>query len=177
MKFAEKTWEIIYPVGIYYVTIIIVTFCAGLLFGVSDGTYMLCKVIGSAVTLLVVWTYYKRDLALEGKLGRRVKFSGNTLLRGLCITGITAMISIAINNIIMMSPLMTISKEYEDTANAFYGGPIGIEILGLVLLTPILEEMLHRGHNNTCRLPGGSGYGSRRGYKYNRCEHIPVLRG
>ena len=45
-----------------------------------------------------------------------------------------------------MSPLVDVSAEFEDASNALYGSKnIFLEILGSALITPFLEEMLHRG--------------------------------
>lgn len=145
LKLANKIWEILYPVGMYYVTIVVIMFCAQLIFGTGNETYMLCKIIGSLAALFVVWPYYRSDLALDGKLGRKFHFSREIVIDILWILGITACISIALNNIITMSPLMGMSESYDDAASAFYGSSIWIELLGSALVTPILEEMLHRG--------------------------------
>ncbi len=145
LNLANKIWEIVYPVAMYYATIVIVMFCAQLIFGAGNETYMLCKIIGSVATLVVVRSYYKRDLALDGKLGRKFHISKSEIMNVLWIIGITVCLSIALNNIITMSPLMTMSESYDDAASAFYGSNIWIELLGSALITPILEEMLHRG--------------------------------
>lgn len=145
IKLAGKIWEIIYPVAMYYVTIVIVMFCAQLIFGAGNETYTLCKSIGSLAALVVVWSYYRQDLALAGELGRKFQFSKGVLINMLWTIGITICISVALNNIITMSPMMHMSENYDDAADAFYGTNIWLELVGLALITPILEEMLHRG--------------------------------
>ena len=37
------------------------------------------------------------------------------------------------------------SEAYQQANEAFYGSTIAIELLGSALITPILEELLHRG--------------------------------
>ena len=44
-----------------------------------------------------------------------------------------------------MSPLVQMSEEYQNASDAFYGSTIWIELLGSALVTPVLEEILHRG--------------------------------
>jgi membrane protease YdiL (CAAX protease family) len=44
-----------------------------------------------------------------------------------------------------MSPLVTASQEYQNDSDAFYGSNIWTELLGSALITPFLEELLHRG--------------------------------
>lgn len=145
LRLANKIWEILYPVAMYYVTIVVVMFCAQVIFGAGNETYMLCKIIGSVAAIFMVWSFYRGDLARESKLGRKFHFTKAVAVNVLWIVGITVCISVALNNIISMSPLMTMSESYDDAASAFYGTNIWIELLGSALVTPILEEMLHRG--------------------------------
>ena len=44
-----------------------------------------------------------------------------------------------------MSPLVQMSEEYQNASDAFYGSSLGLELLGSALITPFLEELLHRG--------------------------------
>lgn len=143
--FANKAWEIIYPVGMYYAAITIGIFLAQLLFGTSNESYMLCKIIGSLVALPIVYTEYKADLKRIGAYGRKWPFSMSMLQNIIVVIVISICISVSLNNIISMSPLMTMSVEYENASNAFYGSTIWLELLGSALVTPLLEELLHRG--------------------------------
>lgn len=143
--FASKAWEIIYPVAMYYAAITIGSFFAQFLFGASIENYMLCKIVGSLVALPVVYGDYKADLSRVGLYGKKIPFSENMLSNILAVMGITICISIALNNIISMSPLVQMSEEYETASNAFYGSTIWLELLGSALITPVLEELLHRG--------------------------------
>ncbi len=143
--FASQAWEIIYPIGMYYATITIGTFVAQFFLGASIENYMLCKIIGSLVALPVVYMDYKSDLSRIGLYGKKFPFSATMLFNILIIVGITICISVSLNNIILMSPLVTMSEEYSNASSAFYGSTIGVELLGSALITPILEELLHRG--------------------------------
>lgn len=143
--FASQAWEIIYPVGMYYAAITIGTFVAQFFLGASIENYMLCKIIGSLVALPVVYTDYKSDLSRIGLYGKKVPFSKTMLFNILAVVGITICISVSLNNIILMSPLVSMSEEYANASDAFYGSTFVFEFLGSVLITPILEELLHRG--------------------------------
>ena len=142
---AFKIWEVIYPVGMYYVAMTMGSFVAQIIFGAGIETYMLCKIIGSLVAILVVWSFYKQDLIFEGTYRLKQDFDKKFRKNVLFIAGISASMSIALNNIICMSPLVTMSEAYEQANEAFYGSTIGIELLGVGLITPFLEELLHRG--------------------------------
>ncbi len=142
---AFRIWEIVYPVLMYYATLSIASFVAQMVIGTGVEKYMLCKTIGSLVTIPVVYADYKKDLMLSGRYGLKeqlgkvyVKQFGFVLVSTVCL-------SIALNNIICMSPLVQMSEEYQNASDAFYGSSIWIELLGAALVTPILEELLHRG--------------------------------
>lgn len=142
---AGRIWDIVYPVAMYYAVISIGIFVAQMIFGSGNESYMLCKIIGSIVAIPVVYMDYKHDLMLTGKYKIKEKFTKNTWISlGFVIT-ITLFLSVALNNIISMSPLVTMSQEYQNASDAFYGSNIWLELLGSALITPFLEELLHRG--------------------------------
>ncbi|MBE5888005.1 MAG: CPBP family intramembrane metalloprotease [Lachnospiraceae bacterium] len=142
---ASKIWDIAYPVLMYYAAISIGIICAQLVFGVSNESYMLCKTIGSVVALLYVYTEYKHDLMLRGEYGIKPQFSLGRFVNLVAVIGITVCLSIALNNLISMSPLIDMSEEFQNASDAFYGSNIWMELLGSALVTPLLEELLHRG--------------------------------
>ncbi|MBR2046200.1 MAG: CPBP family intramembrane metalloprotease [Agathobacter sp.] len=142
---AGKVWEIAYPVLMYYSAITIGSFVAQVILGAGIETYMLCKIIGSLVAIPVVYADYKHDLMLTGKYKIKEAFTKDTWVNLAFVVGITLFLSVALNNIISMSPLVSMSQEYQNASDAFYGSSFGLEILGSALITPFLEELLHRG--------------------------------
>lgn len=145
ISLSNKIWEIAYPVLMYYVAISIGSFVAQMIFGAGNETYMLCKIIGSLVAVPVVFADYKRDLLLSGKNGLKNSVTSENVKQVLAVAGITICLSIGLNNIISMSPLVSVSEEYQNANDAFYGSTIWLELLGSALITPFLEELLHRG--------------------------------
>ena len=129
----------------YYAAITIGIVIAQFIFGASNESYMLCKIIGSLVAIPVVYTDYKRDQMLTGVYGLKPEYSVKKLLHILLAVGIIMCLSISLNNIISMSPLVQLSEEYQNASDAFYGSTIWLELLGSALITPFLEELLHRG--------------------------------
>lgn len=142
---AGKVWDIVYPVAMYYAAISIGIFVAQLFLGAGNETYMLCKIIGSLVAIPVVYTDYKHDLMLTGKFGIKETLTKDKWIGLGIVVASTLFLSVALNNIISMSPLVTMSQEYQDASAAFYGSNIWLELLGSALITPFLEELLHRG--------------------------------
>ncbi len=140
---ANKIWEIAYPVLMYYTAISIGSYVAQMVIGGGIENYMLCKIIGSLVTIPVVYADYKKDLMLTGRYGLK---SAMVKIHWLIeMLAITFCVSVALNNILCMSPLVEMSEEFQNASNAFYGTTIWIELLGSALITPFLEELLHRG--------------------------------
>lgn len=59
------------------------------------------------------------------------------------LLGVTA--GIALNNILILSNLGSISVSYQTTSAGLYAAPVIIEIIGLGVIVPVLEECLYRG--------------------------------
>ena len=145
MNLANRIWEIVYPVLTYYATLSIASYIAQMILGTGVENYMLCKTIGSIVTIPVVFADYKKDLLLTGRYGLKNPITGVQIKQVLAVIGITIFLSIGLNNVICMSPLVQMSEEFQNASDAFYGSSFGMELLGSALITPFLEELLHRG--------------------------------
>ena len=142
---ASKIWNIVYPIGMYYVAISVGIIIAQFIFGTDNESYMLCKIIGSLAAIPVVYADYKKDKMLTGQYGLKPEFSVQKIWSILAVIGITLCVSVSLNNLISMSPLVEMSEEFENASNALYGSTIWWELLGSGLITPVLEELLHRG--------------------------------
>lgn len=145
MNWANRIWEIAYPVLMYYTALSIASYIAQMFIGTGAENYMLCKTIGSVVAIPVVFADYKKDLMLTGRYGQKTPITSVERKRVLVIIGITVCLSIGLNNVICMSPLVQMSEEFQNASDAFYGSTIWMELLGSALVTPLLEELLHRG--------------------------------
>lgn len=142
---ASQIWDILYPILMYYVAITVGMFVAQMVFGAGNETYMVCKIIGSICAIPVVFADYKHDQMLSGRWGLKTPTDTKKVITILAAMGVMVCISVGLNNLILMSPLVEMSDEYENAANAFYGSSIWLELLGSALITPYLEELLHRG--------------------------------
>lgn len=56
-----------------------------------------------------------------------------------------AMLGIAVNNLIAMTPLIEMSAGFHEANTAFFAGGVIYELLGSCLVIPIAEELLYRG--------------------------------
>jgi len=145
MNLANKIWAIAYPVLMYYVAITMGSFVAQIIFGAGVEQYMLCKIIGSIVAIPVVFADYKKDLIMTGRYKLKNPITSLQMKQLLMAVGVTICLSIGLNNVISMSPLVAMSEEYQNANDAFYGSTLALELLGSALITPFLEELLHRG--------------------------------
>lgn len=145
INLANQIWEIAYPVLMYYVAISIGNYIAQMVLGTGVEHYMTCKIIGSIVAIPVVFADYKKDCVMTGQFGIRTPFTVELAKQMLALVGITICLSIGLNNVISMSPLVQMSEEYQNASDAFYGSTFAVELLGSALVTPLLEELLHRG--------------------------------
>lgn len=142
INWANRIWEIAYPVLMYYAAITIGSYVAQMIFGTGVEHYMTCKIVGSIVAIPVVFSDYKKDRIMSGQYGQKSPISIKQII---AVAGITVCLSVGLNNVISMSPLVQISEEYQNASDAFYGSTLGMELIGLAFITPFLEELLHRG--------------------------------
>ena len=105
MKLANRIWEILYPVLLYYATISMGIMVAQMIFGSGNENYIICKIIGSIAALMVVYQDYKTDRMMWGGFQKGIPFQLDTLWNLLIIAGITFCLSVALNNLLSMSPL------------------------------------------------------------------------
>lgn len=59
------------------------------------------------------------------------------------LLGVTA--GVALNNILILSNISSISVSYQTTSAGLYASPVIIEVIGLGVIVPVLEECLYRG--------------------------------
>lgn len=164
---AYKVWNIIYPVGIYYVVSSLVYFALELFFGTAYESYMLRQMICAAATIPFVWSFYRQDKAIEetvyGK--RRIVLKRHAAEEkpadmesatgtvsfvmaaagGILALAAGAALGVGVNNLIAMTPLIRMSAGFSEANQAFFAGGILFELLGSGLLIPIAEELLYRG--------------------------------
>lgn len=141
-----KLWEIIYPIGIYFVVSNIAMVMLGFIWGEVDGnTYLIWQFIANVVAIPFLISFYPRKMKAE-KLEKRDKTEHSrqiVAMLGMAIA--VAMAGIVINNLIGLTPLVEQSKTFQEVNESFYGGTLLVEIVVLCVATPMLEELLYRG--------------------------------
>lgn len=142
-----KIWQIVYPIGIYYVVSSLVYFALEMLLGNRAESYMMRQMICASVTIPFVMLFYRQDLAVEETVYGKKRFcmdwrQGRNIMFSLVSA---AAFGIAVNNIIAMTPLVQASVGFKQANEAFFGGRIIYELFGSCFIIPIAEELLFRG--------------------------------
>lgn len=138
-----RIWDVIYPVGMYLVITNIVMFVLGLIAPATSENYIVRHIIVSVVAFPFVWSYYRRPpYYCIGRTEEKKRFLPGRILLAF-VAGAAS--GVALNNLISLTPLVSLSSSYQEVSKAFYGGTLLLEILATCVITPILEEVLYRG--------------------------------
>lgn len=99
-----KIWQIVYPIGIYYVVSSLAYFVLTLFLGEDTQTYMVRQMFCSAVTIPAIQSFYMQDKHTEEIVYGKRTFSMNPcFLRMAGITAVAmALLGFAVNNLIAM---------------------------------------------------------------------------
>lgn len=142
-------WYVIYPIGIYYIVTNVATFVISLLIPMNNQNYSFIKLLTTLITLPFIYHIYRADrfqrVVPESGLADTCKDAVSEIGRLLGIMVMAVAASIALNNLMGLLPIVQDSKSYQSVAEAFYGGSIIFELLGLCICVPILEEYVFRG--------------------------------
>ena len=142
-----KIWQIVYPIGIYYVVSSLAYFVLTLFLGEDTQTYMVRQMFCSTVTIPVIQSFYMQDKHTEEIVYGKRTFSVNPWflwMAGIAAVGM-ALLGFAVNNLITMTGLVGVSAGFERANTAFFGGTVLYELLGSCLLIPVAEELIFRG--------------------------------
>ena len=106
---AVQIWYVAYPFLFYYAVSIIVMSLCTMIMGDSQAHFVARQLVTTIVTIPFMMPFYKQDRAFAGREEIHDWFTRERL----CVIGasvlIVACISISLNNIISMTPLVTAS--------------------------------------------------------------------
>ena len=129
-----RIWEVIYPIGIYFVVTNVVMFVLNLMHTMTNENYMIYQIIATVIAFPFIYAFYrKEDGGKMANLPRTILFAAAGLF------------GVVLNNLIGYTGLKETSQSYQEVSAAFYGSTLALEILGTCIIIPFLEELLYRG--------------------------------
>ena len=142
---AAKIWYIAYPFLFYYAVMLVIMTLAQWVIGSDNEHFVACQLIATLITIPFMTPFYRQDQALAGIPRRRPEVTKKKMVFAVLVVVVTTCIGIGLNNIISMTPLVSISVGYQEANAGFYGSTLVLELLSSALFTPILEELVFRG--------------------------------
>ena len=142
---AVQIWYIAYPFLLYYAVSIIVMSLCTMIIGGDRSHFVACQLITTIVTIPFMLPFYRQDRALAGRDIIRDWFTRERIFHAFTAIVVVACVSVALNNLISRTPLVTMSAGYQEANANFYGSTLVLELISSALMTPILEELVFRG--------------------------------
>ena len=100
--------------------------------------------IAALITIPILLFFFYKDRKAEQVKGIMTNKKAPFWKYG-AVIAISAAMCVALNNLIIISNLASISDGYEETSTALYSAPLEMQLLCLVVLIPICEELVFRG--------------------------------
>lgn len=166
----KKIWRLIYPSLAYYGITLLVCLIASIIISYSVMSENLADVLEGqlegvmtemielvysyslemqmaavALSLPVMIIFYQRDRRRRLQEGYVELLPDRSPVWMILVAVFGAITAYAGNGMISLSGLYQVSDSYEEVAEVFYQGKLGLEILCLGILSPILEELIFRG--------------------------------
>ena len=142
---AAKIWYIAYPFLFYYAVMLVAMTLAQWVFGSGNEHFVTCQLLATLVTIPFMMPFYRQDQALLGIPRQKPVFTRDKGITAAFVIVTAAFMGIGLDNLISMSPLVSVSAGYQEANAGFYGGTLVMELLSSALFTPILEELVFRG--------------------------------
>lgn len=142
---AVKIWYIAYPFLFYYAVMLATMTIAQWMIGTGNEHFVTCQMIATITTIPFMLPIYRQDQALAGIPKKKPEITREKGLLAVIVVVTSACIGIGLNNVISMTPLVSMSAGYQEANAGFYGSTLVLELISSALLTPILEEFVFRG--------------------------------
>lgn len=142
-----QVWNLIYPVGIYFVVTAVVLVLLDFVLPDTKNNHLLRQAITSVAVLPFLCSFYRQDAFFWGGFSWKKEIAltkqegGKVFL--LFLAG--GCFALAWNNVLGMVHISDYSASYEQIREAFYVGEFFIEFVAVCLLAPLAEELLYRG--------------------------------
>lgn len=140
-----KIWSIVYPLFFYYAVVLITMTVAQWIIGKENEYYVVCQLIASVVAIPCMLPFYRQDQALRGIARGKLKTEKEQVAHSCWAIAIVILVSVSLNNLIVMTPLVGMSAGFQEANANFYGSTLVLELISSAIATPILEELVFRG--------------------------------
>ena len=112
-----RIWEVIYPIGIYFVVTNVVMFVLNLMHTMTNENYMIYQIIATVIAFPFIYAFYrKEDGGKMANLPRTILFAAAAGLFG-----------VVLNNLIGYTGLKETSQSYQEVSAAFYGSTLTLQ--------------------------------------------------
>lgn len=141
-----RVWNILYPIGIYYVVTTVTLFILDFILPETVDSKLLRQLITSVAAIPFLYSFYRSDQMMRGKAVRiGKKFHKKDIINVVKVFMVGGCFAVAWNNILGMVHIADYSSAYGKVTETFYTGRILLEITALCIIIPIVEELLYRG--------------------------------
>lgn len=141
-----RSWNVVYPVGIYFVvTALSLVILDGFL-PASQKTNLFRQMITSIATIPFLLSFYRQDKLLRWSFFGREKTPVKKTIVTILLVGVMSFcFALAWNNLFGFLQMWKYSPNYQTVEPSFYMGNLMLEIIILGFITPFVEELLYRG--------------------------------
>lgn len=156
----RKFWRVLYPIGIYTGITLVVSFGALLIIlaatflwtvnpdlsfmyaalTIYNQNILLITLLSAIITLPIHIWFFRRDRIMRADDRNPWKLGGNCIY--LVILGIGA--CIAGNNLVTLSGIDLFFKGYEEVSDQLFSSPVWLQMIGVGIVIPIVEELTFR---------------------------------
>lgn len=143
-----KVWDIIYPIGIYYVITTIVLILLDFMMPQTDKSQLFRQMIAGIISIPFLFSFYRQDQLSRGNYAKGRKMPLPDKLKctdGLCMLALGVCFAVALNNLLGFTGLADNSASYRQVTQTFYSGRLVLEFAALCVIIPLVEEILYRG--------------------------------
>lgn len=141
VNIANRIWQLVYPLLVYYVLYSVVTYLARVYLEERFG-HLICLMIAGIVTMIPIAMIYKDSPVVKVPITFEDK--RRLLYELLGVLGVVAL-AISLNYIIGATGLIQTSESFEVAQKNLYDGSVLVKLLCNAIIIPILEELLFRG--------------------------------
>lgn len=100
--------------------------------------------ITALATIPVLWVMFHKDRVRE-RLRGVVPNKKAALWKYAAVVVIGMALCVGVNNLMIIGNVSTVGEEYLEIMEALYSAPLAVQVISLVVLTPVCEELVFRG--------------------------------